>query len=218
MMAMSDVPGDDRPVSLKTKMLGFVLAMVALAGFSAAAGVVGAVLFDPRIDHPVNWQTWAFCALFAAVSVGGLWGLVRLRPWLRDEPLSPATRRTNGLFALSGLLAVPGALALFLATTRPDNPFGIFSNSPITPWIAIAASASWIVSMAVGWWWYFSADEHERDAYDLGSVVGAGFFTVAAPLWWVLSRAGLLPPPDAMILWLLTVVVLSLAWLWRRSG
>lgn len=217
MMAMNDVRDEDRPVGLKTKALGFLLGLVMLFGFSAAAGVAGAVLFDPTIAHPVKWQTWAFLALFLLVGVAGLRGLLRLKPWAQDEPISPATRRTNGLFALSGLVAVPGVLALAIATISPDDPFRLFSNSPVSPWIALAAIASWLLSMAVGWWWYFSADEHEREAYDIGSVVAAGFFSVVTPVWWVAARAGLAPPPDAMILWLVTMVILSIGWIWRRS-
>jgi hypothetical protein len=146
---------------------------------------------------------------------------VRLKPWASRGPVSASTRKTNALFAWSGLAAVPGALALVYGTFDRDASWPMlpmFSNSPVALWVAGVFSVSWLVGMAIGWWWYFSADEHERDAYDVASVVGAGFFTVVTPVWWVAARAGLGPQPDAMILWLITMLVITIAWFWRRSS
>lgn len=208
---------DDRPLTFRVKVLGFVLVMVAIGGISAALGVIGAVLFDPDIKQPVNALTWAFFALFLAIGGIALWSLFRLRPWPgKGEPVSSSTRRTNNLFAWSGLISVPGALALLYGTFDKGQPFAIFSNSPIAAWVALVAIASWLVSMTVGWLWYFASDEHERDAYDAASVAGAGFFTVVAPVWWLATRAGLAPPPDAMALWIATMVLITAVWFWRR--
>lgn len=216
-LAVSNEPrDDDRSESLNVAVMSALLAVLVLAGFSAAAGVVGAVLFDPRIKHPVNWLTWAHLGLFLLIAGGAIWGLVKLKPWTRREPMSPSTRRTNNLFAISGLVAVPGTLALAFSTMSRDDPTGLFSNSPVSLWIALFAIAGWLLGMAIGWWWYFSADEHERDAYDFGSVVGAGLFTVLTPAWWVAARAGLVPRPDAMILWLITMIVITIGWFWHR--
>lgn len=217
MMAMSDARDEDRPVSLKTKALGFVSGVVMLAGLSAALGLIGAVLFDPDIRHPVNWQTWAFLALFVAIGAAGLWGLLRLRPWAQGGPLSQSTRRANALFGLAALVCMPGAIALALTSSGPDKPFGFFSSSPVALWVALLAIASWLLSMWLSWKWYFSADEHEREAYDFASVVGAGIFTALAPVWWIAARAGLVPQPDAMVLWLITMIAISVGWIWRRS-
>ena len=216
MMAMSEDREEDRPETLKAALLSILLGVLALAGLSGAAGVVGAVLFDPDIKHPVNPLTWVILALFLLLGGGAVWGLVRLKPWVRSEPLSPATRRTNTLFSLSGLVAVPGTLVLALSTMSKEDPLGLFSNSPVVPWIALFAIASWLLAMAIGWWWYFSADEHEREAYDFGNLVGAGLFVTVTPAWWIAARADLLPEPDAMILWLVTVLVVTIGWFWRR--
>lgn len=216
-MAMSEAHDEDRPDTLRTSILTLVMGLLVLAGFSAAAGTVAAVLFDSDIKHPINPLTWAFLALFLLIGAIGVWGLLKLKPWVRDEPLSPSTRKTNTLFTLSGLIAVPGVLALMAGTMREDGSLGLFSNSPVAAWIAAFAIVGWVLAMIVGWWWYLSADEHERDAYDFASVVGAGLFTTVTPLWWVAARAGLVAQPDAMVLWTVTMLVISLAWFWRRS-
>lgn len=216
-VAIGEPQDEDSPQTLRTTVMSALLGFLALAGLSAAAGVVGAVLFDPRIKHPVNWLTWGFLAWDLLIAAGAIWGLVRLKPWLKREPMSPSTRRTNTLFGLSGLVCVPGVLTLALSASSRDNPFGLFSNSPVAPWIALFAIAGWLLSMAIGWWWYFSADEHEREAYDFGSIAGAGLFTALAPAWWVAARAGLVPQPDAMILWVITVAAITIGWVWRRN-
>ena len=71
-------------------------------------------------------------------------------------------------------------------------------------------------AIAVSWWWYISADEHERRAIDFGFLVGGGLFVTVTPAWWIAARAGLLPRPDAMILWVMTGVVMTLGWFWHR--
>ena len=37
-----------------------------------------------------------------------------------------------------------------------------------------------------------------------------------APVWWVLHRAALAPSPDAMLLFLLTLVVNAVVYLWLK--
>ena len=109
-----------------------------------------------------------------------------------------------------------GKVALVFGAFSRGNPLGIYSNSAISPGIAIIAIASWLLSMAIAWWWYSSADEHERKAYDFGSLFGHGLFITVTPAWWVAARAGLLPQPDAMVLWCVTMVVITIGWLWHR--
>jgi hypothetical protein len=220
-MAMSSEARDeDSPETLNTGVMGVLLGFLTLMGLSAAAGAVAGMLFNPRVEHPANWLAWtnlaATLALVLLIGGGALWGLVRLKPWRPRGPISPSTRRTNALFGLSGMVTTPGVLALMVSTWSDGNPSAFFSNSPVVLWIALFAIAGWLLGMAIGWWWYFSADEHERKAYDFGSVVGAGLFTVLTPAWWVAARAGLVPPPDAMVLWIITMVAISIGWMWHR--
>jgi hypothetical protein len=155
------------------------------------------------------------------MGAGAIWGLLRLKPWkarkVSVEPVSPRTRRTNKLLGLAVLVTVPGTLALAFGTMNIDHPLALFSNSPVPLWIAIFAIASWLLGQAINkWWWYFSADEHERKADDFGNLVAWALFVTVTPAWWVAARAGLLPPPNAMLLWLVAVWVAAIGWYWRR--
>jgi hypothetical protein len=94
----------------------------------------------------------------------------------------------------------------------------LWSNTRnLSPVIAFAAIAIWLIALALAWWWYYSADEHERKANDVGFLVGGGLFMAVTPAWWIASRAGLLPPPDAMIIWYVSMVAMGIGWAWYRN-
>jgi hypothetical protein len=219
MMARSEDLHEDGPMSWKVAALSFLLGIVALMGLSSAAQLVGWVIFVDDFVWGSAEGRRVMIVLPVSLLIGGaaLWGLMRLKPWRgKGAPISPTTRKANNLFTLSGLVGVPGSLALVFGAFSRDNPFGLFSNSPISPGIAIFASASWLLSMAIAWWWYYSADEHERRANDVGFLAGGSLFMAVTPAWWVAARAGLLPQPDAMILWCVTVGVTTIGWFWHR--
>jgi hypothetical protein len=216
-MARNEDRLEDRPPSLKAAALPMLLGLAALAGFLGAGAMLVVLFAHDRLWIPWNVRTTVVFAVYLLLGIGGAWGLKRLKPWAGSgEPISPATRRTNTLFVVSGLLGVPGSLLLLYGTTSEEHPLGLFSNSPISIGIAVAVIAGWLLSTAIAWWWYFSADEHERKAYDFGSLVACGLFFTVTPAWWIAARAGLLPQPDAMILWVVIGVVTSIGWFWHR--
>ena len=219
MMAKSEDLHEERPTSTKVAALSLLLGIVALMGLFSAVQLVGWVIFVDDFVWGSAQGRRVMIVFPVSLLIGGaaLWGLMRLKPWRGEgAPISATTRKTYTLFVLSGLVGVPGALALAFGAFSRDNPFGVFSNSALSPRIAIIVIASWLLSMAIAWWWYSSADEHERKAYDFGSLFGHGLFITVTPAWWVAARAGLLPQPDAMVLWCVTMVVITIGWFWHR--
>jgi hypothetical protein len=218
--ALADEPPvEDGPPNLKPQIMSALLGFLAMAGLSGAAGIVGVVLYSPTITRPVNLLTWAFCGLFLLIGLFSLWGILRLRTWAQREPMSPATRRTNGLFGLSGLVATAACVALIIGIEDWQGGAygGLFSDSPVALWFALAAILLWLASWALAWLWYFSADEHEQRASDVGLLVGGLLFGVVTPVWWVAARAGLVPQPNAMVLWFAFNLIWTAGWFWRRS-
>jgi hypothetical protein len=209
------------PSRLKFAALSVLLGIAAVFGFSGTAGVVKGLVATQTLWGPWGWQTLCILAVNVLMGVGAIWSLLRLTPWKgwkgSREPVSPATRRTNKLFGLSGLVGALGFFALFYGINGKDDPSRMFSNSPVSLGVASVAISFWLLSNAIGWWWYFSADEHERRANDFGFLAAGGLFLAVTPAWWVGARAGLLPQPDAMVLWLGTVAVTGIGWFWRRS-
>ena len=137
--------------------------------------------------------------------------------WKRlGEPVSPATRRSNKLYWVKELLGGLAILAVLVGAFSTGNRFAIFSNRPLPVWVAVVAIPSWLVARALREWWRSSSDEHAQRASDFGRNAAAGVFLAVTPAWWVAGRAGLLPQPDAMVLWMITMVVSSIGWSWRR--
>jgi hypothetical protein len=220
-MAMTSQPRDeDSPETLRTAVMSVLLGFLGLMGLSAATGLVAGALFNPGAEQ-ANWLTrvniGATLALLLLIGGGGLWGLIRLKPWARREPMSPNTRRTNALFGVSGLIATASCLAVVFHTMSRDGPGAPFSHSPVALWVAIFAIVTWLLSWAIAWLWYFSADEHEQRASDVGLLFGGLLFAVLTPAWWVAARAGLLPQPNAMVLWFAVNVIWTIGWFWRRN-
>jgi MFS family permease len=236
MMAKSEDGQEDRPLSLTLAALSVLLAFAALIGFCAAVCMVFLMFATHTLWGPWGWPTPAILAAGVLISGGAIWGTLRLQPLLRAAvlPFSPATRRTMQLYKLMQLVGAMAALALIYGTQSDvgknfpedlpfgvfsngtDDPLGIFSNRPVSLGFAVFAITSWLLAMAIGLRRYLSADEHERQANDFGKLVAFRLFFTVTPAWWVATRAGLLPQPNAMVLWLLTLLVAATTSFWRR--
>lgn len=100
-------------------------------------------------------------------------------------------------------------------TDAAADPF--FSNSALSPEIAITLALIWGVGISIAVYIYQAAiDDHERHAYLWAGLAGYYAFIVPAPVWWVLARANLAPPVDAMLLFALTIVVNAIVYLWLK--
>jgi hypothetical protein len=207
--------------SLKSATLGVVLANFLILGIAGTRGVVSGLIASETLWGPWAWQTVAVFAKNLLILLVGIGGILWLKPWRSsrspDEPVSPATRRTNMLFGVSGLLTIVGMVALIFGTKAQETAAFMHSGSSLSLGIALFAIATWLLAHAIGWWWYFSADEHERRANDVGCVAAAGLVMAVPPAWWVAARADLLPAPDAMIIWLLACVAYTIGWSWYRN-
>lgn len=230
-MTTNEVRDEAPPLSLTSAALSVLLGFAALLGFALAAGVVGGMISVHMLWGHWGWPPIAILSAGLLLGAGALWGLLRLKPWKRSgEPMSPATRRTRRLYWLVELITAVGALALIYGTQvaernnlpygvfshNMDGAFGMFSNRPIAPGIAIFAITIWVLAMAIGLWRYSSADEYERNANDVGKLVAFRLFFIVTPAWWVAARAGLLPQPNAMLLWFVTLWVVAITSFWRR--
>ena len=209
-----------KPSRPKTAAVTMLLAFVSLAGL-VGAGAIVKVLSDQNLLWRLGtWPTLGFFAGNLLVGVAGIGALLWLKPWkgwkAAAAPVSPATRKANRLFGLKELGALVAMLVLYLGTFSPAHPFAIFSNSPVPLWVAIVVIAGWLLARVLREWWGNSADEHERQAHAFGRSIGVGVFFALTPAWWVAARAGLVPQPDAMILWVIVQIVVSAAWPWRR--
>ncbi|HTV78272.1 MAG TPA: hypothetical protein VMF03_08445 [Steroidobacteraceae bacterium] len=213
-----------KPLKAAVNVLSMLLVIMGLFGFALALGLLKVQRTFP---WPWPWQVECMVAVNLALGAAAILGLLGLKPWKtwqrQDEPLSPRTRRSVNLLWLATAIVAASALALVVDGARSAGPrvdsFGDWINSPISRGLACFVIAGWLLGMAINkWWWYFSADEHERRSDDFGNLLAWAVFLIVTPAWWVAARAGLVPRPDAMLLWLVTSVIAALGWFWRRNA
>lgn len=110
-----------------------------------------------------------------------------------------------------------GTLGMVSAITLQAGGGDLTSNAALSPTVAVALSALWVVGLALSLIAYErTIDDHERQAYHLGALWGFYAFVIPCPAWWVLHRAGLAPPIDAMILFVASLVVNALVYFWFK--
>lgn len=153
--------------------------------------------------------------LVLLAGIGVMWLYLRRFPsfwqgWSRRKRLYTASIAGSGLL---GLLT-----AILLRSGQADvtsDPF--FSNSALSPEIAILLALLWGIGISIAVFIYQrTIDDHEQRAYLWAGLAGYYAFVVPAPMWWVLARADLAPPVDAMLLFAVTIVTNALVYLWLK--
>lgn len=151
--------------------------------------------------------------------IGGAIVFATFRKWptlTQGDPVTPRTRRYS--WAMVALITF--ALLLTLVFARPEGGSlanDLYSNGPLPTGIAVGAALLWLVGMPL-----LSAmtrrnmDEVEQGLLQFGECVGFRFLSVAAPVWWLGYRGGVLPQPDVMILFVAVLAVSATANLARR--
>ncbi|MBR2173487.1 hypothetical protein [Sphingopyxis sp.] len=132
--------------------------------------------------------------------------------------LSPRQRRYR--FALGFAAVVGGIVGGWMVADQPKGgdygPEVIF-NGPLSASFAIGAALLWVLGLAISIAIYHRAiDDHEERAWLWAGLAGWYAFIIPAPVWWVLHRADLAPPADAMLLFVLSMVVNGIVWLWLK--
>lgn len=194
------------------------VALLALGGLLVAfelgliAGIAGRVLEEGSLTLRA-----ALVLLGALVVLGGTaYALVRLWKAAEEEPVAERVRKSRRTLWLS--MGIGALLGIFMAgTIGAGDAIALYSNDPVPGWVALVASAVWaLVVPLITWRWLVTVDEHERDAYNFGALLAFYLYIFATPAWWLCWRGGLLPRPEAMIIFIMVMMVWSIGWLWRR--
>lgn len=200
-----------RQIALLFSGLFLVFSVGALAGFGRA------FMENPRTDKPSLWIALTIILLLIAAFARSTWLLVR--SW-RSPPQSPYERRYRRMWMIIAALGVPFGFLLAMMVDSGPAAAEILSNSPITPFAAIACAAGILIVTIVSMLLYHRVvDDHEERAL-LWANSGAYYaLTVALPAAWLLARGGILPPVGmgtAVLLLLGSFVVQYAVWLWLK--
>lgn len=128
---------------------------------------------------------------------------------------SPRKRLYWASLAIAG--GIGGLAAVMLTLGQKGAANALTLDGPIDPIVAVAVAMAWVVGLAVSLLAYHrSVDDHEREAYHLGTLAGFYAFVIPCPMWWVLDRADLAPPVMAMPLFLFSIGVNAVVYLWFK--
>lgn len=171
----------------------------------AAIAIAGALTKDGGV-----LPAWAR----PAVAIGFALVVLSLYLYLHRAGWRQWTRRKRLYWvSIVSSLGFGAILGLSLQQSRVE----LFANDPLPANLALALALMWMMGIIAASIVYSrSVDDHERHAYQLASVAGFHFFLFAGPAWWVLARAGLVPPVDAMSLILAGTFTHLAVYLWYR--
>ena len=137
----------------------------------------------------------------------------------RAPKMSLRERKYWGTLAACAVLGgIIGFAMAFTGMLDGKDPTAmLYSNAALPRNLALVIAALWGVGLPLGCLFYHRyADEQDQHAYLWACTMGWYVFVVLTPTWWVLGRGGLTPPVDIGVIFLVSMVVNALVWLWKR--
>lgn len=201
-----------RALTMIVVTLGLIMSIGAIAGFIVGHEEAGGGPFKP--------VAVAVLVVLAAIMVASgyvLWRGLK-RSFSADRSIARRDKlNRNVMIAACVLGGLTGAL-LVAALEFGESDGSVFSDSPIPQFAAIGLAILFgVVGPALTWYWHQRVvDEQEADAYRIGALFGMYTFWLAAPVWWLLWRGGMLPAPDGITLYMATIIVASGVWFWKK--
>lgn len=192
------IPGIGWPIAI---FIGTAMLAGVFAGYSEARAELGHAALAP----------WAGAMIAIALgAVAFAFYVRRHADWFRQW--SPRKRLYWVGLVLAGTLGLVSAIML-----RANGDTDLMSDSAMTPTLAIGLSALWALGlMAALIIYHRTIDDHERMAYQIGGLAGFYAFVIPCPIWWVLARASLAPPVEAMPLFAFSLTVNALVYFWFK--
>ena len=209
---------DDAPPSMAKTMVHSMLWAVPFSFF--LLGVILSVLWTVRLiggNPPDEWWSLPVAIILA---VGLAYPLWRWRPdFTMGEPMTPRGKRVRWFLAGLVLFGAIVSLPLIMADGPDGERISLYGNGPVPAWAATAMVAMWLVVMpALAIFGRRNSDDFGRTTADWASMVGFQFFAIVTPAWWMGWRGGFLPEPEAMLIFVAALVVMTIANTWKRAN
>ena len=202
-----------KPHNLPAMIVWPIIIVLTAAGvLGGFAGYSQAMVDDGGTPLP------AWAGPLAALGFGAVALAVYARRY-RSAWQSLPPRRRHYWLALGLCATIGGIVGGWLVADQPiDRGFAeMLASGTLSPGFAVGASLLWIGGLAVGMVLYHRAiDDHEERAWLWACVAGWYAFIFPAPAWWALHRAGMAPPVDAMLLFLLSLIANAIVWMWLK--
>ena len=196
--------------------------MLAGLGIIMTAGAIAGFLAGHKAEHGGDLSVTATITLIAFVAIaGGLGYSIWRNASLMKRDAEPLTRReklNSRMLIGSGVFGGLIAAALMASGEIGGQSPNIFSSDPIAPAVAISiALLIGVLAPLSSWYWHMRVvDEQEADAYRSGAMLAVYAYWFVAPVWWLLWRGGLVPAPDGIVLYMMTIFIAVIIWFWKK--
>lgn len=203
--------------------IGRILLTVALVfGAIFSVGVVIGI-FAAHADKgggPMSAKLIAILAAAALVAAGCAWFGWRSARAAHGAggPLTTRERRNRMIMYLCFGLGLALGIGMAVTGLDADKPGVVFSDGPIPASSAIVAVLliGVLLPLISLYWHKRVIDEQEAAAYRSGAMLGMYAFWIGAPVWWFLWRGGLAPVPDGVTIYMTTIAIALVVWLWSK--
>lgn len=140
---------------------------------------------------------------------------------IRKTIVEPPTKKENirnNLLIISGIIGgIIGVILAVQAINSDELSLNSIINAPIPTLLALALAFFWAIIMPIiCYYWYKNVDEQEMHAVRIGAYYSLYIYMIGAPTWWILWRGGLVPQPNGIIIYIITVYSFCGIWLWKK--
>jgi hypothetical protein len=146
----------------------------------------------------------------------------KMKPEAGRKRFSLSLRQKRYWGALAAAFVLGLLMAVFLETTQPvggaEAKFtDLFSSSAIGTKTALISVAIYgIFAPLILYFQHIGMDEQEERAYLLANTASWYFIIVVTPIWWILSRADILPPIQVDIMVISSLAINFIVWGWKK--
>lgn len=140
-------------------------------------------------------------------------GAAMEQPEMSDGERAFIAKRRRVRLIWSALIGI--GFVLGIATGIDSARIG--TGGEISPGMAIAAVVVLFAGVLGGSWFYFrEIDELDLRDNLVACTIGLYFYALVYPSWYALSRGGLVPKTDPELIFVATLIVVTLAYFWKR--
>ncbi|WP_209347571.1 hypothetical protein [Pontixanthobacter sp. CEM42] len=210
-MTDNETQNVDENSPLNDRLLAILAGIAALFIFGALTGYTAQVVEDGNlraIDGAIVF------GLIIAMVLAGSFAWSKWRK-VAAEPEATSARKSRNIYI--GATILGGFLGAFIMVAGGPDLDTMFSNDPISGAVAVISIMIWAIGaplITIIWWRV--TDEHEIAAYSKGGLLAFHLYVFLVPSWWMAARAGWIPQQDPMIIWAVTMVLWSVAWLYKK--
>lgn len=209
------MPEEENGTHYKKRILTLIFAEIGILFCAGAAiAVIKAYFRGVWQSNPLIGIGILIALIAAIAGLGYLAYKVIVDHRNQTGPLSKKERLNRNILIGCGVL---GTIVGFAMANLGSDAGYIFSDAKIPTIVALGLAAIFGIFLPIiSLIWHRNIDEQEAHAYKEGAFYALCFYAIAAPVWWILWRGGLVPEPNGVIIYYLTLFIVGLVWVKKK--